>query len=216
MKIFKLTKSLLTYDDDGTIEGYASKFNGVDSYGDTIEPSAFNSVIKNCSPKMFFNHRSGYSVPIGVWDIIRVDDVGLYVKGRINLELPEGRNVYSALKFGSIDGLSIAIILSDDDYFVDEQGIRHIKNVQELYEISIVTFPADKNARIIDVKSDKENINTIKEFENYLCDIGFSKQEAMTLISIAKKVIANDKRDAIKSDLTEINKRLLTIINKEK
>lgn len=46
MKFNKSAKeSQLEISDEGIIEGYASVFNGVDSYGDTIAPKAFDHVI---------------------------------------------------------------------------------------------------------------------------------------------------------------------------
>ena len=41
----------------GTFEGYASKWGGVDSYGDTIIKGAFSETLKSTTPKMFWNHQ---------------------------------------------------------------------------------------------------------------------------------------------------------------
>ncbi len=66
MKFNKSAKeSQLEISDEGIIEGYASVFNGVDSYGDTIAPKAFDHVItKGDLPTMLYGHDS-MSVPIG-------------------------------------------------------------------------------------------------------------------------------------------------------
>ena len=100
-------KSLFTTLEEGVIEGYASVFGGVDSYGDTIEPTAFDNVIKSGQKPLMFYQHDRWSLPIGVWEELRVDEKGLYVRGRLNLELEEAREVYSALKFGPLNGLSI-------------------------------------------------------------------------------------------------------------
>ena len=56
-KTLALTDVQLEMEDEiGVFSGYASKWNGVDSYGDTILPGAFADAIKSGMPKMFFNH----------------------------------------------------------------------------------------------------------------------------------------------------------------
>lgn len=182
--------------DSGFIVGYASKFGGVDSYEDTIEKTAFDNFLKTGKlPKMFFNHDS-WGLPVGVWDRLEVDDVGLKAYGRINLKTSAGADLYESIKFGSVDGLSICIRLGENDYFYDDGLIRHITNVQDMREISIVNYPADNNARMIDFKSIKnDTIDNVKKFERSLRDAGFSKSDAMALISQAKRAI-HSERDA--------------------
>lgn len=200
----------------GFIVGYASKFHGVDSYDDTIEETAFNNFISTGKmPKMFFNHDS-YSMPVGVWDKLEVDGIGLKAYGRINLKMTAGAELYEAVKFGSVDGLSICIRLAENDYFYDDKLIRHITNVQDMREISLVNFPADSGARMVDFKSVKgENINSIREFERNLRDAGCSKNDAMTLISMAKRALKADQneRDAEQVNrLSDINKICKSIL----
>lgn len=200
----------------GFIVGYASKFHGVDSYDDTIEETAFNNFISTGKmPKMFFNHNS-YEMPVGVWDKLEVDEIGLKAYGRINLRMTAGAELYEAVKFGSVDGLSISIRLAENDYFYDEKLIRHIINVQDMREISLVNFPADSGARMVDFKSVKgENINSIREFERNLRDAGCSKNDAMTLISMAKRALKADQneRDAEQVNrLSDINKICKSIL----
>ena len=45
--------------------------------------------------------------PIGVWDEVREDATGLWVKGRILTEVEKGREAAALLAAGAIDGLSI-------------------------------------------------------------------------------------------------------------
>ena len=145
--------------DDTKPEGYitvrASVFGGVDWYDDTIEPGAYDRVIEDIKsgtavmPKMFFNHNYFDNVPIGKWTEIWADKAALYMTGQINLNLSHGREVYEAVKFGTVDGASVNIRMREEDNPIDENGIRHIKNVIQLRECSLCTFPADQKARII-------------------------------------------------------------------
>ena len=50
--------SLKMEGETGKFSGYASVWNGVDSYGDTILKGAFETTLKrDGKPKMFYNHQ---------------------------------------------------------------------------------------------------------------------------------------------------------------
>ena len=219
MKKLKLTAGSFTINEDGIIQGYASTFDGVDCYNDSIERTAYDYVVKAITdgklpmPKMFFNHAQ-WCVPIGNWLELTVDNHGLHVKGQINRAISQGEEVYQALKFGSIDGLSVCIMMEEEDIEVDEQKINHIKNVRDLTEISICTFPADKNATIYDVKSELSGYNSIKDVERLLRDVGnFSKSDSVAIIgaikSFTKNQIQSDS-EVSKSELNTINEKIKT------
>ena len=213
-------KSLFTPLEEGSIEGYASVFGGVDSYGDTIEKTAFDNVIKSGQKPLMFYQHNRWSIPIGVWEELSVDEKGLKVKGRLNLELAEAREVYSALKFGSLNGMSIGFRMKDKDYEYDDEDICHIKNISELLEISIVNFPADKEARIDNVKSEDRDLNDIRDCEHYLRELGISKKMAQKLISVvksAKSAVSDSQKseDAkLAAELDKIQQKLNQILRK--
>ena len=214
-------KSLFTPLEEGSIEGYASVFGGVDSYGDTIEKTAFDNVIKSGQKPLMFYQHNRWSLPIGVWESLSVDEKGLKVKGRLNLELAEAREVYSALKFGSLNGMSIGFRMKDKDYEYDDEDICHIKNISELLEISIVNFPADKAAQIDSVKSEElDGLHDIRDCEHYLRELGISKKMAQKLISVIKSAKAavsdSQKSEDVKlaADLEKIQQKLNHILRK--
>ncbi|MDY6323256.1 MAG: HK97 family phage prohead protease [Succinivibrio sp.] len=204
--------------EEGSVEGYASVFNSVDSYGDTMLPGAFDNVIKSGElPLMFYNHYH-FEIPVGKWDSMETDDFGLKVKGRLNLDLKEAQDVYSALKFGSVSGLSIGFQFGKKDYTSSKQG-RSFKNIARLPEISIVAMPAESKARISDVKSNLSQVDNIRDFEACLRDLGASKKGAQELVSKARELFAQPRRDAdggialknIGDTLKVIDKLALTI-----
>ena len=213
-------KSLFTPLEEGSIEGYASVFGGVDSYGDMIEPTAFDNVLKSGQKPLMFYQHDRWSLPIGVWEELSVDEKGLKVKGRLNLELEEAREVYSALKFGSLNGMSIGFRMHDRDYEYDDNDICHIKNIAELLEISIVNFPADKEARIDNVKSEDRDLNDIRDCEHYLRELGISKKMAQKLISVIKtaKAAVSDSQKSedakLAAELDKIQQKLNKILRK--
>lgn len=138
--------------EDGSFAGYASVFGIVDSQNDVIGWGAFaNSLSKRAGDvKLLWQHRA--SEPIGVFDIIREDSHGLYVEGRLLLDLQRGREAYSLLKNNAIKGMSIGYSVVKADYN-SANNIRLITEV-DLWEISLVTFPANEAAFVTTVKAD--------------------------------------------------------------
>lgn len=180
----------------GRFEGYASKFDGNDSYGDTIEKGAFaNTLASHATPKMFINHRA-WDLPVGKWLNLVEDEVGLKVEGELTVGMAAANDLRLAMQHGTVDGMSIGFMLGRDDYtWKDGMEGRIIHRVSELVEISVVTFPADGAARIdVDsVKGALDSINTITDFEHFLRDSGsFSKGLATALTSRAKDIFRRD------------------------
>jgi hypothetical protein len=166
-------------DETRTVEGYASVFNNVDSYKDIVLPGAFAKSLKSRKPAMLWQHRSGDV--IGVWDEMEEAKKGLYVKGRI-LDTTLGDDAYKLVKAGAVTGMSIGYS-SKKDEFDHEKGVRKLIEV-ELYEVSLVTFPANERAQITRVKSENGALMTEREFEEFLRDVGgLSQKEAKTVLS---------------------------------
>lgn len=221
-KTLSLTDVQLDVEDErGVFSGYASKWGGVDSYGDTILPGAFSETLAKQSPKMFFNHE--WTMPIGKWVIAHEDAVGLFVKGELTEDLSQSEDVYAALKHGTLDGLSIGGYLKAGDYTETDTG-RTIHKWSNLMEISPVVFPADNAARIDgasvkggpDLIAEIESIESIKEFEYLLRNVtGLSKGAAKSLTARAFVVFGSadagtSEAKAIK-DLTERITRLCKV-----
>lgn len=187
----------------GTFRGYASKFNGIDAYGDTILPGAYDKVVaEGGTVPVFFNHDS-FDLPIGKYTKLSANTQGLYVEGLLTLDIPRARDVYNALKAGTVTGLSVGIGIADDDWEPNvETGGKTIKNISLLREISICTFPADDRARVSLVKSeDIDQMQTIRDVEKCLRDAGFSKSQALAFIAKAKDIFSSESlRDAEKQN----------------
>ena len=201
MKRNIICKTALTADDDetGKISGYASTYNNPDLSGDVMLPGCYAPALAKIEksgvmPVMFFSHEH-YSVPCGTWDSIKSDDKGLYVSGRINKDLESGREIYSALKFGSMSGLSVGFSFGPDDVEGNDAGGYDFKSIPDLMEISICAMPCNQSARIDAVKSlDVESITDYKTAERYLRDAGsFSREQAKTFISCLKSVFTHER-----------------------
>ena len=137
-------------DSMGRFAGYASVFDIVDNQKDIIERGAFAETLKGrlSDIKMLWQHQQ--DEPIGIFEKIFEDANGLYVEGRLLLDVARAKEAYSLLKEGAISGLSIGY--SPTKYRLHEKtGTRLISTV-ELWEISLVTFPANDAAKITVVK----------------------------------------------------------------
>lgn len=165
--------------------GYASKFNDIDSYNDTIMPGAYAETLQNRERaiQMRWNH---YGEVIGKWTMIAEDEKGLWVEGELTPNHSKAEDVYALLKHGAISGLSIGFYLKDFD--IKPDGVRVLKQI-ELVEISVVEEPADLGARIEDVKAVVTEAKTLKEIETLLRDAGkFSRAEATAIVSRIKSI----------------------------
>lgn len=177
--------------DDGTFEGYGSIFNNVDSGYDLVAPGAFRNTLmaKGASGvKMLFQHDP--SSPIGVWEEIKEDDTGLYVKGKLLTKVQRGAETLELVRAGVMDGLSIGFRTVKSTW---EDGVDYrILNEVDLWEVSVVTFPCNSRARIDSVKS-------VRDAEKLLRDAGlpanFAKLMAKHGYEEAARIIGKDRRD---------------------
>lgn len=191
----------------GTITGYGSIFGNVDGGYDVVEKGAFDeSLSKRGLPKMLWGHDL-WEPPIGKWSKAEEDDTGLWLEGKINLDMQRGAEVHSALKMGTLDGLSIGYLPKDSD--TTNSGIRHLKSV-ELFEVSVVTFPMNEEARVDAVKHLVEGGISKKDLERILRDAGFSRQQAKALIADGHDGLV--PRDA-KAEADEIINHMRRVLN---
>ena len=198
--------------EDGTFEGYASTFGGIDAYDDTIEPGAFTETIAQKTPALLWQHGSGDV--IGVIDELREDGHGLYMKAHLLIEdISKAKEAHILLKAKALSGLSIGYVPVEYWYEKNDKArwgeVRHLKKI-DLWEISIVTFPADSGAGVTGVKSFSDM--GIREIEDTLRDAGLSRREAKSLISRCKEFQrdaengADDGNTEIKSALEDLLK----------
>jgi HK97 family phage prohead protease len=134
---------------DGTgIEGYASLFGLTDQGGDIVQKGAYAASLKRLEARgdkvrMLWQHDPAR--PIGVWDEIREDEKGLWVKGRLLPEIAQAREAAALIAAGAIDGLSIGYRTISAER--DGKGRRLLSEV-ELWEVSLVTFPMLAEAKV--------------------------------------------------------------------
>ena len=185
--------------DEGYFSGYGSVFDVVDDWDDVIVRGAFAETLRKKTPVMLWQHDS--SNPIGVYEKIYEDDIGLWLEGRLLLDIEKGREAHILLKNRAIRGLSIGFLpLAWEDEMRSRKKIRVLKDI-DLWEVSLVTFPANPKAVVDEVK-------TVRGLENFLRDAGLSRSEAKAALAAIR---ADSQRDA---EAEEAKKAALNLISK--
>lgn len=202
-KVLQLNAKQCKLKADGRIfSGYASVYNNQNCYGFSIAPGAYDGVIASHEmPKMFFNHDLR-DVPIGIWTKLESDETGLKVTGELTEGLDLADRVLACIHHGSLDSLSVSIAFSDEDL----DGTHSLKRVKRLDEISVVTFPADKKAKITEALSAEQEaqikgLNTEKDLEDFLRDAGgLSRARAKQFLSQAKSCLIGQREADLQID----------------
>ena len=182
--------------------GYGAVFGNVDSYGDAIQKGAFKETIREAKksgiwPSLLLQHGGGWfgsaedMTPIGIIESMEEDDTGLKMDS-ILADIQRGRDAYTLLKMTprpAINGLSIGYIPQEWKETIKPQPGEPYRTLtkSKRVEVSLVTFPANTEARVTEVKSGLD----IRIAERALRDAGFSRSEAKSIVSHGFKSIAN-------------------------
>ena len=170
-------------DSSGRISGYGSIFGNVDLAGERVLPGAFRKSLdehkrRGSRIKMLWQHRP--DVPIGTWTSAVEDSKGLLLEGHINLKTDAGRNAYEHIAAGDVDSLSIGY--REKQAQQGRDGVRDLIEL-DIYEVSPVTFPANRSATISAAK-------TQAEIEEILRSGGLSKQAAKLVVAGGWKALS--------------------------
>lgn len=181
-------------DASGRIEGVISSFGGIDAYGDTIEPGAYTKSLNRLAATqrklpVLFAHDPAR--PIGVWSELKQAGDGLRGIADLTMEVPDARSAHALAKAGALSGISIGFSVPPGGSRMDG-NLRVLSDI-DLMEASLVTFPADPNARVSRVKA----LATPADFEEVFRERGLSGRQAKAAASAAWKSINHaDGEDA--------------------
>ena len=192
-------------------EGMASTFGNVDMEGDIIERGAFTSSLQRLEARRathgrlmpaLFNH--DMFAPIGVFTSLTETEDGLFARGELPMDdsFVAGR-IIPQMRAGSIRAMSIGFQINSRRW---EGEIRIIEEI-ELWEASLVVFPANTQAQltsmgknnnlektiITKISRDDAEVLSTRELE-YMLQAGcrMSRQLAVKVASL----LAADLRDA--------------------
>lgn len=150
------------------IYGYATVYVVTDHENDIISEKAIGNIDAS---KVKFLWQHDASKPIGKIIELKSDHYGLKIEAEINNDTVYGSEASSLIKQGALNGLSIGF--SPGKTSVNSEGVRIIEDLT-LYEVSVVTFPANGYAQIDSVKNLKnisQNIDALKRYEKQIQNI---------------------------------------------
>lgn len=198
-------------DESGMFEGYGSVFGVKDSYDEIVVPGAFAKSLdqhkaEGTMPKMLWQH--DWDKPIGVYTAMAEDERGLALTGKLLKDgVQQAKEAHVLMGAGALDGLSIGYIPIAWRKSEQDKNIIELTEV-DLWEVSIVTFPANPAARVTEVRALPQ---TVREFERLLRDAGYSERAAVAIATRGFKA-QDDARDGqVMTDVLEALKRRTTI-----
>lgn len=212
MKFKSFDFDVKSVNDAGVFTGYGSVFGNVDEGRDIVMKGAFAESLAARSAKgrklpILWQHRSGE--PIGVYEDVKEDDHGLLMTGRLLIDdVQRAKEAHALMKAGAVTGMSIGYGVVDDAFDAKAQ-VRYLKKLN-LYETSIVTFPMNDEARVGVVKSldhilKSGQMPTLPEFEDFLCEAGFSKTQAKAIAGNGlRKLLDRCEADGNTSDALQM------------
>ena len=171
---------------DGKITGYGSVWDVVDAHSERVVQGAFaqslsEHKLRNSMPKMLWQHQRDR--PIGRWELMKEDGRGLFVEGRLNLKTTAGRDAYEHLVSGDVDAFSIGY----REKKVKPGSVRELLEL-DLQEVSVVTFPSNREALTETVKA----LQSKSELVDMLREGGLSRQAAQLVAAGGWKALSKD------------------------
>jgi len=137
-------------DDAGTFEGFASVYGNRDETGDMVMPGAFKKTLsERPTVPVLWQHKD--ELVIGSGSLVD-SPAGLLIKAQLDMEDPAAQHALRKMKLGLVKGLSIGYQVVKDAW---EEGVRQLKEVK-LYEVSVVTMPANEFATVTSVKAGRK------------------------------------------------------------
>lgn len=131
--------------------GYAALFNSQTNmgyYDETILPGAFDECL-SCDVRALFNHDSNMVLGRGNNSTgtlkYGVDTRGLWFEVDLDPAISFHADLIKMMERGDVNQCSFAFQIKEQSWVQTEQGqnnIRKILKVKELYDVSVVTYPA--------------------------------------------------------------------------
>lgn len=171
---------------NGIVKGYGSVFGNIDSDGDMIMMGAYKKTIQENGERVKYLYQHDIEKPIGKMRELYEDSTGLAFVA----EVPKtrlGMDVIELIKSGVITENSVGIMPIQKRMVDDYREIAEVK----LYEISAVTLAANDQAKIMDVKNEKNR------------EAIFDRYDRLTKL-IRKSDISDEMGYAIESEIQKL------------
>lgn len=171
---------------NGIVKGYGSIFGNIDSDGDMITMGAYKKTIQENGERVKYLYQHDIEKPIGKMRELYEDSTGLAFVA----EVPKtrlGMDVMELIKSGVITENSVGIMPIQKRQVDDYRELSEVK----LYEISAVTLAANDQAKILDVKNQKNR------------DAVLDRYDRLTKL-IRKSDISDDMGYAIEAEIQKL------------
>ena len=142
-------------DDSGNlyIDGYFSVFDSIyeicPGATESIAPTAFDDTLSK-DIRALINHESRLVLgrtKAGTLTL-KVDSRGLWGEIKINPKDQDAMNLYERVKRRDVDQCSFGFNILDEEYETNGEKVHWTIKKVELYEVSVVTFPAYENTSV--------------------------------------------------------------------
>jgi uncharacterized protein len=172
--------------DTATFSGIAST-SDVDAHNDIVEAGAFAPIPmkSNGEPDVLMLRDHDRSQIVGGWTRFEQRGGELHVEGELCLAVEKARETYALMRRGFLRGLSVAFNIPTNGIKRGENGRRHITKAT-LRECSIVAFPANLGARVLNVKSD---------VASFLASRGFADEDVNILIDEGLEALIEQRKE---------------------
>jgi HK97 family phage prohead protease len=176
---------------------------------------------------MFLNHND-MGMPVGEWYEFAFDDEGMTAKGKLFVNTNAGNDVYTVMKespnlFG---GVSVGAY-AEEACWVDAEGnvLAMGDDTDEAYfqiskgglrEVSVVMYPNNPQAEVMKLEAfDAEGNPNPRVIEKVLRDAGLSRKDATTASSILKRIIKENQKVEVPSELVKPETVTVNNVNQE-
>ena len=184
------------------ITGYAVTWNSINSHGERYARGAFAQSIADFNSRtepvhMYYNHgwRNMFdarsATRVGRWVAFEEDDTGLLVKGEMTRGLSLAEDVAAMMRHGTVDGLSIAFY-PVPEIDIEERDDHILIKRADLYEISPVDEPSDRNARINRQSETINNLVDKRDAVDMLTNLGLDDAAARQLLVKLDDILDRD------------------------
>jgi HK97 family phage prohead protease len=155
--------------DDGSLKigGYAATFGNEATglnFREVIAKGAFTRTLKSDNPVFLLINHDTESLPLASTQSgtmsLREDETGLYMEATLDPKNPRAAELASALERGDVDKMSFAFTVAPDGDTRSE-GLRTLTDL-DLYEVSVVTWPAYDATSVGMRSADKEDLSIRK------------------------------------------------------
>lgn len=172
------------------VSGYASVFGVKDSYGDIVDHGAFRAWLAT-DPRIPLRYE--HQTPnVGLVTALEEDDYGLRFEAELTPGHSVAADVAAELRHGTVTGVSFGYYYDKRSTRTEPDG-RHLTAL-EPFEISLTSTPANRAARVVDVKSALEGAQSLADVEELLRDAAaLSRAEVTAVVSRIRTIVRGER-----------------------